>query len=104
SRSSPSPGRNPERVHCRRVPGYPPWTKVVGHEDTVLDLEVHGSQAYGMTKGGTQGPVGNGRVLGFDLAKESFANAHVVVPESSLILSAQRGTGLRLALDALYVY
>jgi prolyl oligopeptidase len=81
-----------------------PWTKVVEHEDTVLELEVRGTRAYGMTKGGSHGPIGNGRVLSFDLAKESFANAHVVVPESSLILSAQRGTGLRPALDALYVY
>jgi prolyl oligopeptidase len=81
-----------------------PWTKVVEHTDTVLELEVHGTRVFGMTKGGTNGPVGNGQVLGFDLAKEAFANAHVVVPESSLILSAQRGTGIRPALDALYVY
>jgi prolyl oligopeptidase len=81
-----------------------PWIKTVAHEDLVLDLEVHGSHAYAMTKGGTAGPVGNGRVMSFDLAKETFANAHVVVPESNMILSAQQGTGIRPALDALYVY
>jgi prolyl oligopeptidase len=81
-----------------------PWVKVVDHGDNVLDLDTHGTHAYGMTKGGATGPIGNGRVLSFDLAKESFAKAHVVVPESSLILSAQRGTGLGAALDALYVY
>ncbi len=81
-----------------------PWIKVVEHTDTVLELEVHSTRAFGMTKGGARGPVGNGQVLGFDLANETFANAHVVVPESSLILSAQAGTGIRPALDALYVY
>ena len=81
-----------------------PWVKVIEHADNVLNLDVHGTRAYGMTKGGASGPVGNGRVLSFDLAKETFAQAHVVVPESSLILSAQRGTGLSAAQDALYVY
>jgi prolyl oligopeptidase len=81
-----------------------PWIKVIEHADNVLNLELHASHAYGMTKGGAKGPVGNGRVLSFDLAKETFAQAHVVVPESSLILSAQEGTGLSAAQDALYVY
>jgi prolyl oligopeptidase len=81
-----------------------PWVKVIEHADNVLNLDVHGTRAYGMTKGGASGPIGNGRVLSFDLAKETFAQAHVVVPESSLILSAQRGTGLSAAQDALYVY
>jgi prolyl oligopeptidase len=81
-----------------------PWTKVVDHSDTVLDLEIHGTRAFGRTKGGAHGPVGNGQVMGFDLAKETFANARVVVPESGVILSVDRGTGIRPALDALYVY
>jgi prolyl oligopeptidase len=81
-----------------------PWTRVVEHDDNVLDLEIHGTRVYAMTKGGSKGAIGNGRVMSFDLAKENFSNAHVVVPESSLILSAQRGTGIRTALDALYVF
>jgi prolyl oligopeptidase len=81
-----------------------PWVKVIEHADNLLNLDMHGTRAYGMTKGGTSGPIGNGRVLSFDLANETFAQAHVVVPESSLILSAQEGTGLSAAQDALYVY
>lgn len=80
------------------------WIKIVGHEDGVLALDVHGTRAYAMTKGGATGAIGNGRVLSFDLANETFANAHEVVPESSFILSARDGTGLSAAQDALYVY
>jgi prolyl oligopeptidase len=87
----------------RRTEGGP-WVKVIEHADNLLNLDMHGTRAYGMTKGGTSGPIGNGRVLSFDLANETFAQAHVVVPESSLILSAQEGTGLSAAQDALYVY
>ena len=81
-----------------------PWIKVVGHEDGALAMEIQGSRAYVMTKGGKNGPISNGRVMSFDLTKESFASAHVVVPESSFILSADRGSGLGAAQDALYVY
>jgi prolyl oligopeptidase len=81
-----------------------PWTKVVEHTDLVRDLQVHGTLAFCMTKGGKSGPSGNGQVLSFDLAKQSFADARVIVPESNLILSARDGSGLAPASDALYVY
>jgi prolyl oligopeptidase len=87
----------------RRTDGSP-WIKVVGHEDGLLQMAVHGSRAYAMTKGGAHGSVSNGRVVSFDLAKETFAAAQVVMPESSVILSAGRGSGLAAASDALYVY
>ncbi|HEY5019917.1 MAG TPA: prolyl oligopeptidase family serine peptidase [Steroidobacteraceae bacterium] len=80
------------------------WIKVIGHEDGVLALETHGRRAYVMTKGGAGNGTSNGRVMSFGLAKSDFAGAHVVLPESSLILSAIRGTGLQAARDALYVY
>ncbi len=75
-----------------------PWIKVAEHADNVLHLEIHGAQIYCMIK------AGNGRVMSFDPTKATFAQARVVVPESSLILSAGDGTGLSAALDALYVY
>lgn len=87
----------------RRAEGGP-WIKVVAHEDGVLALDVHGTRVYAMTKGGANGAVSNGRVASFDLADETFANAHEVVPESNFILSARDGTGLSAAQDALYVY
>lgn len=75
-----------------------PWVKVVGHEDNVLDLAIHGTHAYAITKGGA------GRVVGFDLANETFASAREVLPESDLILSARTGSGVVAAKDALYVF
>ena len=87
----------------RRAEGGP-WIKIVGHEDGVLALDVSGTRAYAMTKGGAAGAIGNGRVLSFDLANETLANAREVVPESNFILSARDGTGLSAAQDALYVY
>jgi prolyl oligopeptidase len=87
----------------RRAEGGP-WVQVVSHEDGVLGLELHGSDAYAMTKGGAGPGPSNGRVLSFNLANSNFQTSHVVLPESSLILSAISGTGLRTAQDALYVY
>lgn len=87
-----------------RRSAHGPWIKVIGHEDGVLELEAHGSQLYAMTKGGAGHGASNGRVMGFDLSNSDFARAHVVLPESSLILSAIRGTGVQTARDALYVY
>jgi prolyl oligopeptidase len=81
-----------------------PWIKVVGHEDGELAMAVHGTRAYVLTKGGANGAVSNGRVMSFDLATETFANAHVVVPETALILSAGEGTGVSAAQDGLYVH
>jgi prolyl oligopeptidase len=81
-----------------------PWSKVVGHEDGRLALAIHGTRAYVLTKGGANGAISNGRVMSFDLATESFADAHVVIPESNFILSAGEGTGLAAAQDALYVF
>ena len=80
-----------------------PWIQVVKHEDGMMDIALHGSRAYIRTKGGANGAVSNGRVVSFDLASETFATARVVLPESSLILSARTGEGLACASDALYV-
>jgi prolyl oligopeptidase len=88
----------------RRAEGSP-WINVIEHKDNVLEIAIHGSYVYAITKGGEKGAVGNGRVMAFDLAKETFAGAHMVLPESGFILSAGRGTtGLRATQDALYVY
>lgn len=81
-----------------------PWTPVVKHEDGLMDIAFHGTRAYIRTKGGAHGAVGNGRIVSFDLADETFANAVVVLPESDLVLSAGTGAGIASAKDALYVY
>jgi prolyl oligopeptidase len=96
-------GSNPESRIGEETEGGP-WTPVIGHEDHALDITIHGTRAYIMTKGGANGAVTNGRVVSFDLACETFAQAHVVLPESSLILSANENTGLVGASDAAYVY
>ncbi|MGA2908856.1 MAG: prolyl oligopeptidase family serine peptidase [Terracidiphilus sp.] len=80
-----------------------PWIQVVKHEDGMMDISLHGSRAYLRTKGGANGAVSNGRVVSFDLASETFEAARVVLPESSLILSARTGEGVACASDALYV-
>lgn len=80
------------------------WTRVVAHEDGMMDFDFHGTRMYIKTKGGANGAVGNGRVVSFDLARETFANARVVMPESDLVLSARAGSGVVAASDALYVY
>jgi len=87
-----------------RRSAHGPWIKVIAHDDGVLALEAHGSHLYELTKGGAGSGPSNGRVMGFDLSDSEFARTHVVLPESSLILSANRGTGLGAAQDALYVY
>src|SRR5208282_6514358 len=71
-----------------------PWIQVVKHEDGMMDIALHGPRAFIRTKGGANGAVSNGRVMSFDLASETFAAARVVLPESSLILSARTGEGL----------
>jgi len=86
----------------RRTEGGP-WIQVMKHEDGLMDIAFHGTRAYIRTKGGANGAVSNGRVVSFDLASETFAAARVVMPESSLILSARTGEGLACASDALYV-
>jgi prolyl oligopeptidase len=81
-----------------------PWAQVIKHDDEVMDIDFHGTHAFVKTKGGANGAVGNGRVLTFDLAGGTFAAARVIVPQSSLVLSARAGAGLAAASDALYVY
>jgi prolyl oligopeptidase len=81
-----------------------PWIRVIAHQDGVLAFSAHGSHLYTLTKGGAGGGPSNGRVMGFDLSDSNFAHAHVVLPESGLVLSAIRGTGLGAAQNALYVY
>lgn len=80
-----------------------PWVQVVKHEDGMMDIAFHGARAYIRAKGGPNGVVSNGRVVSFDLAKETFAAARTVLPESNLILSARTGEGVACASDALYV-
>src|SRR5579863_1010196 len=86
----------------RRAQG--PWVQVIRHEDEALDIVAHGSRLYVLTKsGGGAGP-GNGRVLSFDLERGDFSHARLELPESSLVLSAVRGTGVLAAQDAAYIY
>ena len=80
------------------------WVPVVRHEDGMMDIAFHGTRVYIKTKGGANGAVSNGRVVTFDLAKETFASARVVLPESSLVLSAGTGSGVATSSDALYVH
>lgn len=81
-----------------------PWIQVVTHDDGMMATALHGSRVFIITKGGANGAVSNGRVVSFDLAHETFAEARVVLPESDLILSARTGTGIAAASDALYVH
>jgi prolyl oligopeptidase len=92
-----------QAVWVRRTEGGA-WIKIVGHEDGRLAMAIHGTRAYVLTKGGANGAISTGRVMSFDLANETFSNAHVVIPESNFILSAGEGTGVVAAEDALYVY
>ena len=87
----------------RRTAGAP-WVQVVRHEDGAMDFATHGTHLYIKTKGGSGGSVGNGRVVSFDLATGTFAQARVDLPQSDLVLSARTGSGLTAASDALYVY
>jgi prolyl oligopeptidase len=87
-----------------RRSAHGPWIKVIAHEDGALELAAHGSHLYALTKGGAGSGPSNGRIMGFDLSGSDFAHARVVLPESSLVLSATRGTGLGAAQDALYIY
>ncbi len=81
-----------------------PWVQVVRHDDGLMDIAFHGTRSYIKTKGGANGAVSNGRIVTFDLSSETFASARVVLPESSLVLSAGRGSGVQTASDALYVF
>jgi dipeptidyl aminopeptidase/acylaminoacyl peptidase len=80
------------------------WVRVVRHEDGMMNLALHGTRAYIKTKGGAGGAVSNGRVVSFDLASQTFESAQTLIPASDLVLSANRGTGLVTAADAVYVY
>jgi prolyl oligopeptidase len=80
------------------------WVPVVKHDDGAMDVAFHGSRAYIRTKGDADGVVSNGRVVSFDLAKETFAQAKVLLPSGSLVLSARSGAGLATAKDAVYVF
>jgi prolyl oligopeptidase len=81
-----------------------PWIQVVRHDDGLMDIAFHGTRAYIKTKGGANGAVSNGRIVTFDLSSETFASARVVLPESSLVLSAGTGSGVETASDSLYVH
>ncbi len=87
----------------RRSAGSP-WVLVVKHDDGAMNLALHGTRVFIRTKSGAGGAVSNGRVMSFDLTKETFAEAKVVLPESELILSSSRDAGVATASDALYVF
>ena len=87
----------------KRTPASP-WVQVVKHDDGAMDYATHGTRLFIKTKGGAGGAVGNGRVVSFDLATETFQQARVELPESDLVLSARTGSGLAAASDAVYVY
>ena len=69
-----------------------------------MDTDFHGTHIFIKTKGGLNGSVSNGRIVSFDLATQTMADARTLLPESDLILSSQSGSGLVAASDALYVY
>ncbi len=85
-------------------PGAQKWKQVVKHEDGMMDVAFHGTNAFIRTKGGANGAVTNGRIVTFDLASETFAKAHVLLPDSDVVLNARADNGLAAADDALYVY
>ncbi len=74
------------------------------HEDGMMDVAFHGTSAFIRTKGGANGAVTNGRIVTFDLASETFANARVLLPDSDVVLNARADAGVATADDALYVY
>jgi prolyl oligopeptidase len=80
------------------------WVPVLRHEDGLEDIGFHGSQAYVLSKTGPSGATSNGEVASFDLAHETYAQRHVLIKESDLVLSARTGTGIAAAQDALYVH
>ena len=81
-----------------------PWIQVVKHEDGMMDIAFHGTAAFIRTKGGANGAITNGRIVSFDLASETFAKAHVLLPDSDLVLNARADNGVATADDALYIY
>lgn len=83
----------------RRSGANGPWVQIIRHEDGVLTYAAHGSRLFVISKANAL----NGRVLTFDAAKESFADAKVIVPESDLVLAARTNCGVFAASDALYV-
>jgi prolyl oligopeptidase len=84
--------------------GAQKWKQVVKHEDGMMDVAFHGTNAFIRTKGGANGAITNGRIVSFDLASETFTNAHVLLPDSDVVLNARADNGLAAADDALYVY
>ena len=85
-------------------PGAQKWKQVVKHEDGMMDVAFHGTNAFIRTKGGANGAITNGRIVSFDLASETFTNAHVLLPDSDVVLNAKADNGVVAADDALYVY
>ncbi len=84
--------------------GAQKWKQVVKHEDGMMDVAFHGTNAFILTKEGANGAITNGRIVSFDLASETFANARVLLPDSDVVLNARADNGLAAADDALYVY
>ncbi len=80
------------------------WVQVVKHDDGLMDVVFHGSKLFARTKGGASAATSNGRVLTFDLARQTSADAAILLPESTLILSGRTNSGLTTAADALYVF
>jgi prolyl oligopeptidase len=84
--------------------GAQKWKQIVKHEDGMMDVAFHGTNAFIRTKAGANGAITNGRIVSFDLASETFANARVLLPDSDVVLNARADNGIAAADDALYVY
>jgi prolyl oligopeptidase len=82
----------------------PKWTQVIKHEEGMMDIAFHGTNAFIRTKTGANGAITNGRIVSFDLASETFAKARVLLPDSDLVLNARADAGVAAADDALYAY
>jgi hypothetical protein len=67
------------------------------HEDGALDLALKGTMFYVISN-----RVPNGRVIAFDAANQDYSKGKEFLPESDLILTANRDEGLLAAQDALY--
>jgi prolyl oligopeptidase len=76
------------------------WKQIIGHEDGVLSIAAHGSTLYVISKTGAA----NGVLRRFNAAKDTFADAKVVLPASDLVLTSRGDAGLVAAKDALYVH
>jgi prolyl oligopeptidase len=87
-----------EAIWMRKRPSDP-WRQIIRHNDQAQYIASRRSKLFIATKS-----VPNGKVVSFDAATQTYADASLVIPETDRVLSAGRGSGLVAARDALYVY